>query len=65
MRPAAKITVVNEDRSTHTVTAQDKTFDTGDIPAGHTATFTAPAQPGSYPYICTLHQYMHGTLVVQ
>jgi plastocyanin len=63
--PGAKVTVMNQDSVTHTLTATGtKAFDTGDIAAGSTATFTAPTKPGSYPYICTIHTYMHGTLTV-
>lgn len=63
--PGAKITVHNNDTSApHTVTAVDKSFDTGTIDPGKTATFTAPTKPGRYPYICTVHPYMKGTLVV-
>ncbi|MDA8047076.1 MAG: cupredoxin domain-containing protein [Actinomycetota bacterium] len=60
--PGATVTVHNEDSATHTVTG--KPFDTGDIRGGTTTTFTAPGQPGTYPYMCTIHQYMTGTLVV-
>jgi len=63
--PAAKITVVNHDDVTQTLTAVNRTFDTGDIPGGHTATFTAPTRPGSYPYICRTHPVMHGAIIVQ
>jgi plastocyanin len=64
--PGAKVTVLNQDSAAHTVTASgDKKFDTGDVGPGKTATFTAPAQPGSYGYICDIHQYMSGTLVVK
>jgi plastocyanin len=62
----AKVTVMNKDSAAHTVTASgDKKFDTGDVGPGKTATFTAPTQPGSYGYICDIHQYMSGTLVVK
>jgi plastocyanin len=65
--PGATVTVVNEDNSTHTVTAKTgNAFDTGVIQAsGGTTTFTAPTQPGDYPYICSIHTYMHGTLTVK
>jgi plastocyanin len=66
--PGATITVHNEDPATHTVTAvspHDKVFDTGDIAGGATKTFTAPSSAGSYPYICEIHQFMHGTLTVK
>jgi plastocyanin len=63
--PGAKVTVTNQDSTAHTVTATgDKAFDTGDVGPGKTMTFTAPAKAGSYAYICTIHQYMTGTLVV-
>ncbi|WP_406448047.1 cupredoxin domain-containing protein [Streptomyces sp. NBC_00876] len=61
-----KITVTNKDAATHTVTATgDKAFDTGQVKSGQTVTFTAPARPGSYPYICTIHPTMNGTLTVR
>jgi plastocyanin len=63
--PGAKITVINEDQAPHTVTANDKSFDTGVITGGQRGEFTAPSKPGSYPYLCTIHQYMTGTLIVQ
>ena len=63
--PGEKVTVTNKDSVAHTVTANDKKFDTGDIDPGKTVTFTAPTAPGSYPYICTIHQYMTGMLVVK
>ncbi|MEV7026201.1 cupredoxin family copper-binding protein [Kitasatospora sp. NPDC093558] len=62
--PGQTVTVVNRDSTTHTVTASDKSFDTGNIAPGATATFTAPQQAGAHPYICTIHPFMHGTLTV-
>lgn len=63
--PGAVVTVTNADSTAHTVTATgSKTFDTGTIAPGKTATFTAPKAPGSYPYICTIHPFMKGTLTV-
>jgi plastocyanin len=63
--PGEKVTVTNKDSVAHTVTANDKKFNTGDIDPGKTVTFTAPSSPGSYPYICTIHQYMTGMLTVK
>ncbi|MGW7053520.1 cupredoxin domain-containing protein [Streptomyces sp. NPDC054887] len=66
VRPGAKVTVVNEDSSPHTVTATgSKAFDTGDIAAGKTLTFTAPSKSGKYAYICTIHPSMKGSLTVR
>jgi plastocyanin len=65
--PGATITVHNQDSATHTVTAVSPhtgVFNTGDVSPGSTATFKAPTAPGTYPYICNIHQFMHGTLVV-
>lgn len=57
--------MVNQDSAPHTVTATDsKAFDTGEIAADQTATFTAPDKPGSYPFICSLHPPIKGTLTV-
>ena len=62
--PGATVTVDNKDGTDHTVTS-----DTGNVfddaaPPG-TSTFTAPAKPGSYPFHCSIHPSMHGTLVVK
>ncbi|MHA6763681.1 cupredoxin domain-containing protein [Streptacidiphilus sp. PAMC 29251] len=66
VKPGQKVTVVNKDSTTHTVTATaGKAFDTGDIASGASGSFTAPSAPGSYPYDCTIHQFMHGTLTVK
>ena len=64
--PGTKVTVTNEDSVTHTLTstASPHAFDTGDVSAGATLTFTAPTKAGTYAYICSIHTYMHGTLTV-
>jgi plastocyanin len=65
--PGTVVTVRNEDSVTHTVTdkADPTLFGTGGIAAGQVKTFKAPGQAGSYPYLCTIHQFMTGTLVVR
>jgi plastocyanin len=62
--PGATITVSNKDSVTHTLSSTDGTFNTGDIAAGHSATFHAPRHPGTYHFICDIHQYMMGTITV-
>src|SRR4051794_15385109 len=57
------ITVENNDSVTHTVTADNGSSFDMTIPAGKTATFTAPAA-GTYKFHCKIHSNMHGTLVV-
>lgn len=65
--PGAVVKVRNEDSVTHTLT--DKTdqavFNTGPVGPNQSKTFKAPDKPGSYPFFCTIHQYMTGTLVVR
>lgn len=63
--PGTEITVVNEDSASHTVTAEDDGGFDVTVAGGETVTFTAPSEPGSYPYICNFHGDMTGTLVVK
>jgi plastocyanin len=62
--PGATVTVRNEDKGIHTITADNMAFNTGNVPQGLPATFTAPTQPGRYPFHCYLHNYMTGILTV-
>jgi plastocyanin len=62
--PGEKITVRNEDSTAHTVTADAGSAFGVNVPPSGTATFTAPAKPGSYPFHCTYHANMHGKLTV-
>jgi plastocyanin len=64
--PGEQVTVHNEDQVAHTVTSTGNgpSFNTGDVAPGTTTTFSAPSTAGTYPYICNIHQYMAGTLVV-
>ena len=68
------IAVENKDTTPHTVTngkdATDpnmgKLFDTSIINAGDSAdVVTADLKPGEYPYFCSVHPYMTGSLTVQ
>ena len=58
------VTVMNMDTEAHTLTADDGSFE-AIVKAGTSVTFTAPAKPGAYPYHCTYHSNMHGTLTVK
>lgn len=60
----ATVTVINQDGANHTITANDGSFDTGNIAGKATGTFTAPSKPGTYPYKCAIHPFMTGTLTV-
>lgn len=59
------VTFVNDDEYAHTVTAADKSFDSGNI-AGHASWTHTFSQPGTYAYVCTYHlPNMRGELVVK
>jgi len=63
--PGATITVTNEDSVDHTFTARNKAFNTGDIAPGQTVHLSAPSTPGTYPYLCLIHQFMTGVMTVK
>ena len=58
------VTWTNRDNTTHTATATDGGWNSGNIAPGGTFTRTFPTA-GSFPYHCTLHPGMVGTVVVQ
>lgn len=57
------ITVTNKDSATHTVTARDESFDTGNLDEGAEKTITV-AKAGTFEYVCDIHDYMTGTIEV-
>jgi plastocyanin len=61
----ASVTVTNDDSAPHTVTADDgHSFDTGTLDQGSSKTISV-TKPGTYPYHCSIHSFMHGTLTVK
>lgn len=67
VKPGATIKVTNIDRTAHDVASDDQgTFRTPLLNQGENATFTAPTQPGTYRFSCTVHAQMQGigTLIV-
>jgi plastocyanin len=65
VKRGARVTVTNQDSAAHTATADDgHSFDTGTLAQGASQTISV-SKPGSYPYHCSIHPFMHGTLVVQ
>ena len=68
-KPAIKIaagtavTWTNRDDDPHTVTADDKSFDSKGLGNGDawSHTFT---KPGTYRYHCAVHPFMKGTIIV-
>jgi plastocyanin len=63
--PGATVTVMNMDGEAHTVTADEGDAFDAQVTGDATGTFTAPMEPGSYPFHCTYHGNMHGVLVVR
>ena len=63
MAAGASISITNDDSANHTVTADDGAFDL-EAPAGETVELVAPG-PGTYPYHCSIHSSMTGSLTVE
>lgn len=63
--PGAKITIKNQDAENHTVTSATRSIFDVTVVGGGTATFAAPTKPGSYPFACSFHANMMGTLVIK
>src|SRR2546422_5977612 len=58
------VTWVNKDTVAHTVTTDGSSlFDSGVVPTGATFQFSFTTA-GTYPYYCTVHPFMKGTIVV-
>ncbi len=63
-QPGQTIEVVNVDGAPHTVTADDGSFDTGNIDGGGRTQLTLPTTPGTYSFFCAVHPSMTGTLTI-
>jgi plastocyanin len=65
VKAGTKVTVSNHDTTAHTATADDgKSFSTGNIDPNASATFTLP-KAGTFKFHCSIHPFMHGTIVVK
>ncbi len=63
IRPGTTVTWTQDDEDQHTVTADDGSFTSSPLVTGQTYTHTFTA-PGTYHYHCSIHPFMHGTVVV-
>jgi plastocyanin len=64
--PGEAIVLRNDGAAPHTATADDDSFDTGQVSPGETSEpATAPDEPGSYPFHCEIHSSMTATLTVE
>jgi plastocyanin len=59
-----KVTWTNSDDAAHTATADDGSFDTGDLDQGDSKAITLD-EPGTYSYFCRFHPFMKATVEVQ
>ena len=57
------VTWTNKDEEPHTIAAKDGSFHSPTLDTKGTYSFTF-AKPGSYDYICSIHPFMTGTVVV-
>jgi amicyanin len=65
VKAGTKVTFTNDDSTPHTATSSgSSTINSGSLSKGQTYTVTF-TKPGTYNYICTFHQFMHGTVIVQ
>jgi plastocyanin len=60
----ATVTWTNNDNMAHTVTADDNSFDSGNIAAGGTFSRTF-SSAGSFAYHCSIHPGMKGTVGIK
>jgi plastocyanin len=64
IHPGSTVRFVEDDETPHTVTAVDKSFDSGNLSQKDTWKHTF-ATEGTYKYYCTYHPYMKGTIIVK
>jgi plastocyanin len=62
--PGTVVTFVNDDQEPHTVTANDKSFDSEGLDTNQKFTHTF-AKAGTFMFFCEVHPYMHGTVIVK
>jgi plastocyanin len=71
--PGDSVTWNNKDNALHTATSgnaetatPDNNFDTGMVAAQQSSQpIPMPTEPGEYPYFCTLHPFLTGTVIVE
>src|SRR5260221_1892468 len=63
VKVGTKVTWTNHDSVTHTVTSNQRTFNSS-VPPGSSFSFTF-TKAGTYAYHCNIHRYMMATIVVQ
>ncbi|MBE0447129.1 MAG: cupredoxin family copper-binding protein [Actinobacteria bacterium] len=61
--PGREVTWINNDPTTHTVTAEDGSFDSGNLEQGEGFSFIFK-EKGTFKYYCAIHPGMRGQVVV-
>ena len=64
IKAGTAVTWTNNDTTTHTVTADDGSFDSGHLSGSASFTFTF-AKAGTFTYHCAIHSSMTATVTVQ
>jgi plastocyanin len=64
VKAGTEVTWTNSDDATHTATADDGSFDTGDLDRGAAKTVTFDTT-GSFTYYCRFHPFMKATIEVR
>jgi plastocyanin len=59
-----QVTWTNQDGATHNVISNTGVFSSGDLSGGDTFEFTFDSL-GTFPYHCSHHSGMNGTVIVQ
>jgi plastocyanin len=60
----ANVTWTNDDSTTHTVTSDTGAFESGNLSPGNSFTHQF-SDTGTFPYHCSIHTFMKGTITVQ
>ncbi len=64
VKAGATVTWTNDDDDSHTVASNSKLFKSKALDTGDKFSFTFTT-PGTYAYICSVHPYMTGAVVVE
>jgi plastocyanin len=64
VKPGTKVTWVNHDEDAHTVSFQSTLKVTSNPLQGNQSFSYTFEKPGTYNYICSIHPFMHGTVIV-
>lgn len=59
-----KVIWTNQDQDPHTIFSNDQKFRSSALDTGESYSFTFN-EPGTYPYFCSMHPSMTGTIIVQ